>query len=277
MIDQWRLFEAGHCRHPELAVRRDGSLRPCSFPSLAAALHHREQGWLLFDTGYASHFLAATEPFPERLYRWTTPVHGACEQALAPQLAAAGIVAGAIGHIVLSHLHGDHVAGVADFPAARVHVDDAAWQHLRACNRVRATANGYLPALLADVPRRLSLSSSLPLASNQPPELAGFAPARDLFGDGSVLLVPLPGHAPGHTGLWFVDADGPVFLIADAAWSSDALERGVLPPGLVTAWLGDSAAYRDTFARLHRLCHAHRHVRLVPAHCTRWRPGAGHG
>lgn len=275
MITEWALFEAGHCRHPEIAARRDGSLRPCQFPSLAAALHHREHGWLLFDTGYASHFLHATEPFPERLYRWTTPVHGASEQALVGQLQQRGIAAAAVGHIVLSHLHGDHVAGVADFPDARVYCADAAWQHLRHCNRVSATANGYLPALLDDVPARLSCFSSLPLASTLPPELTGFAPVHDLFGDGSVLLVDLPGHAPGHSGLWFDDGHGPVFLIADASWSSDALEQGVLPPGLVTAWLGDGPAYRDTFARLRALGQQHPHVRVIPAHCQRWRPQGG--
>jgi glyoxylase-like metal-dependent hydrolase (beta-lactamase superfamily II) len=272
MITRWQLFEAGHCRHPEIAVRRDGALSACQFPSLAAALHHQQHGWLLFDTGYASHFLQATTPFPERLYRWTTPVHGACEQALASQLPGHGIDPAQIGHIVLSHLHGDHVAGVADFPRAQVYCAAAAWQHLRRCNRVQATANGYLPALLADVHARLRHFDNLPPATALPPELAGFAPPHDLFGDGSVLLVDLPGHAAGHTGLWFDDGNGPVFLIADATWSSDALEKGVLPPALVTAWLGDGPAYRDTFARLHALGRQHRHVRLVPSHCQRWRP-----
>ena len=125
------------------------------------------------------------------------------------------------------------------------------------------------------MPRRLTRFSQLPSARTLPVELDGFAPARDLFGDGSVLLVPLPGHAPGHTGLWFDDGQGPVFLIADATWSSDALEKGVLPPALVTAWLGDGPRYRDTFARLHALAHQHRHVRLVPAHCNRWLPADG--
>ena len=274
MITEWQLFEAGHCRHPEIAVRRDGRLTPCAFPSLAAALHHRTQGWLLFDTGYASHFLQATTPFPERLYRWTTPVHGACEQALVGQLEARGITPARVGHIVLSHLHGDHVAGVADFPQAQVYCDRAAWQHHQGCNRVQATANGYLPALLASAAPRLRHFQQLPAATTVPAELAGFAPPHDLFGDGSVLLVPLPGHAAGHTGLWFDDGNGPVFLIADATWSSDALEKGVLPPALVTAWLGDGPAYRDTFARLHALGRQHPHVRLVPSHCQRWRPGA---
>ena len=275
MIDHWQLFEAGHCRHPEIAVRRDGALSACEFPSLAAALHHRKHGWLLFDTGYASHFLHATDPFPERLYRWTTPVHGACEQALAGQLSGLGIDAAQIGHIVLSHLHGDHVAGVADFPQAQVYCAAAAWQHLRRCNRVQATANGYLPALLADAAPRLRHFDQLALAATVPAELAGFAHPHDLFGDGTVLLVDLPGHAAGHSGLWFDDGSGPVFLIADATWSSDALEKGVLPPAVVTAWLGDDPAYRDTFARLHALGRQHPHVRLVPSHCQRWRPGAG--
>lgn len=276
MITEWRLFEAGHCRHPEIAVRRDGSLRPCQFPALAAALHHRTHGWLLFDTGYAGHFLSATTPFPERLYRWTTPVHGAREQALAGQLASAGIDPAQVRHIVLSHLHGDHVAGVADFPQAQVYCADQAWQHLRGCNRVRATANGYLPRLLDDVPARLTLFGQLP-AATQPAQLAGsgLQAGHDLFGDGSVRLVALPGHAPGHTGLWFDDGEGPVFLIADATWSSDALAKGVMPPGLVTAWLGDGAAYRDTFQALHRLQRERPGLRLVPAHCSRWRPGNG--
>ena len=275
MIDRWQLFEAGHCRHPEIAARRDGALRPCQFPSLAAALHHRQHGWLLFDTGYARHFLQATEPFPERLYRWTTPVHGASEQALAGQLQAQGIAPAQVGHIVLSHLHGDHVAGVADFPQAQVYCAEAAWAHLQQCNRVQATANGYLPALLADVPARLTGLQALPLAATVPVPLHGCAPPRDLFGDGSVLLVDLPGHAPGHTGLWFADADGPVFLVADAVWSSDALEKAVLPPALVTAWLGDGPRYRDTFARLHALGRQYPGVRLIPSHCRRWRPARG--
>lgn len=200
MITEWQLFEAGHCCHPEIAVRRDGSLKPCAFPSLAAALHHRAQGWLLFDTGYASHFLHATDPFPERLYRWTTPVHGACEQALVGQLQARGIAAEAIGHVVLSHLHGDHVAGVADFPQAQVYCDHAAWQHQLGCNRVQATANGYLPALLAGAGPRLQHFQQLPPPARCRPNWPGL-PTRTTC---SVMAVccwyPCPGTPPAIPG-----------------------------------------------------------------------------
>lgn len=271
----WTLFEAGHCRHPEIATRADGRLAPCEFPALAALLHHRQHGWLLFDTGYAEHFLQATRPFPERLYRWVTPVRMQPHEPLVRQLQARGIAADDIGWVLLSHLHGDHVAGVADFPQARIGLARAAWDDLRGRSRFGATRRGFLPRLLDGAQARMHWFEQAP-ACALPPALTAFGEGRDLFGDGSLLLVPLPGHAPGHYGLWFEDADGPVFLIADAAWSSAALVDAAPPPALVSAWLGDSAQYLQTLQRLRALHRAHPAIRLVPAHCRHWRPQPAH-
>jgi glyoxylase-like metal-dependent hydrolase (beta-lactamase superfamily II) len=82
----------------------------------------------------------------------------------------------------------------------------------------------------------------------------------------------LPGHAAGHYGLLFHDIDGPVFLIADASWSSRAVREGLAPPAFVTGWLGDTALYRQTIAHLHALTKDAPRLRLVPAHCSEWRP-----
>lgn len=271
MITHWQLFEAGHCRHPEIATRRDGALRPCEFPALATLLHHRVHGWLLFDTGYAPHFHVATHPFPERLYRWVTPVHLQPDESLVQQLAAQDIAAAQIRWVLLSHLHGDHVAGVADFPQAQVACARQAWDDLHGRGRIAATRQGFLPALLDGVRPRLHWFEDCPLA-HPPDMLRGFAEVRDLFGDGSLLLVPLPGHAPGHYGLWFEDEQGPVFLVADAVWSSDALRKGVPPPALVSAWLGDRPRYEHTLRQLQALQQAYPALRIVPAHCRQWRP-----
>lgn len=269
----WRLFEAGHCVHPEIATRRDGRLAPCQFPSLAVLLEHPQRGRMLFDTGYAPRFAQATTPFPERLYRWVTPMHLHPGQALVDQLAVAGIAAEAITWVLLSHLHGDHVAGVADFPQARVACARAAWDDLAGSSRWRATRRGFLPALLDGVGPRLAwFDQARPVPAGRLP--AGLE-GRDLFGDGSVLVVALPGHAPGHHGLWFEDAQGPVFLLGDAVWSSDALDSAAPPPALVSGWLGDTAAYLDTLARLRVVRRTHPHVRMVPAHCRHWRPAHG--
>lgn len=270
---QWRLYEAGHCTHPERATRRGATLTPCQFPALAALLQHPVHGNLLFDTGYSQHFLDATAHFPERLYRVLTPVHLAPGQSLREQLARDGIDAAAIDWIVLSHFHGDHVGGVADFAQARIACAQQAWDDLQRRGRLAALREGFLPALLHGARERMQWFEALPTCP-APAALRDFGMLRDLFGDGSVLLVPLPGHAPGHYGLWFEDAHGPVFLIADAAWSSAAIADGTPPPALVTRLLGEHRVYRDTLARLHALRLAEPALRMVPSHCRQWRPAA---
>lgn len=270
---RWRLYEAGHCTHPERATRRGAALTPCQFPALAALLHHPVHGNLLFDTGYSQHFLDATAQFPERLYRVLTPVHLKPGQSLREQLARDGIDAAAIDWIVLSHFHGDHVGGVADFAQARIACAQQAWDDLQRRGRLAALREGFLPALLHGARARMHWFEALPTCA-APAALRGFGTLRDLFGDGSVLLVPLPGHAPGHYGLWFEDAHGPVFLVADAAWSSDAIADGTPPPALVTRLLGEHRIYRDTLARLHALRLAEPTLRMVPSHCRQWRPAA---
>ncbi|KLD78152.1 beta-lactamase [Xanthomonas hyacinthi DSM 19077] len=270
---RWRLYEAGHCTHPERATRRGAARAPCQFPALATLLQHPVHGNLLFDTGYSQHFLAATAHFPERLYRVLTPVHLAPGQSLREQLARDGIAAAAIDWIVLSHFHGDHVGGVADFAQARIACAQQAWDDLQRRGRLAALREGFLPALLRGARARMHWFEALP-ACAAPATLRGFGTLRDLFGDGSVLLVPLPGHAPGHYGLWFEDTHGPVFLVADAAWSSAAIADGTPPPALVTHLLGEHRVYRDTLARLHALRLAEPALRMVPSHCRQWRPAA---
>lgn len=269
---EWRLYEAGHCTHPERATRRDGPLRACEFPALVALLRHPVHGWILFDTGYSEHFMAATQAFPERLYRWVTPVRLQPRDALREQLRRDGIVADDIAWILLSHLHADHIGGLADFPHARVALSREAWQDLHARSRLGALRVGLVPALLGarDAATLHWFEDSPALALEG--SLSGFGIAHDLFGDGSVRLIALPGHAAGHYGLWFEDARGPVFLIGDAAWSTQAIRDNVPPPGAVTDWLGDTPVYRRTLARLHALHAADPRIRIVPSHCREWRP-----
>lgn len=269
---EWRLYEAGHCMHPELATLQGGRLAPCAFPALVAALRHPVHGRILFDTGYAHAFFAATARFPERLYRWATPVHLQEGESLVAQLARDGIAAGDIAWVVVSHLHGDHVGGLADFPQARIACAREAVDWMRARGRIGALRKGVLPALFdsATQARMEAFEARRAVALEGP--FARFGVARDLFDDGSLLAIPLPGHAPGHYGLLFRDADGPVFLVADASWSSHAIRAGIPPPAAVTGWLGDTDAYRTTLAHLHALHREAPHVRLVPAHCREWRP-----
>jgi glyoxylase-like metal-dependent hydrolase (beta-lactamase superfamily II) len=53
---------------------------------------------------------------------------------------------------------------------------------------------------------------------------------KDLFGDASVVLVPLPGHTPGSLGaLVNLDRDGPFLLASDAISLRQSLDTDIAP------------------------------------------------
>lgn len=270
----WRIYEAGHCTHPECMTRRGAPLASMRYPALAFLLQHPRQGNILFDTGYSEHFLDVTRHLPERLYRSVTPVHLGTEEPLRVQLARDGLAADAIGRVVISHLHGDHIGGLRDFPTAALTCSRAAWDDMHARSRLGALRRGLLPRLLPeDFLDRVNWIEDAP-RHDLPGALADFGSGHDLLGDGSLLAIPLPGHAAGHYGLLLTDPAGiSTFLVADAAWSSQAIREGVPPPRSVTALLGDTQAYRDTLQRLHALTHAAPAIRILPSHCNEWRAG----
>ncbi|MDR1076595.1 MAG: MBL fold metallo-hydrolase [Xanthomonadaceae bacterium] len=269
---EWRLFEAGYCTHPERMTRRGGRWCNCQFPALTALIRHPQYGPILFDTGYSEAFMEATAPLPERLYRMVTPVRLETGRTLREQLRRQGLEPADIGLIVLSHLHGDHIAGVRDFPDVPLLCSSEAWDDMRRRGRIGALRKGLLPALIDSAKDRLQWLEQRPEVRLAPP-FAAFGMARDVLGDGSLLAVPLPGHGAGQHGLLFREpSERPVFLVADAVWSSQAIRDGVPPPGWVTGLLGDTGEYRRTLARLHALSLDAPEVRIVPSHCVEWRP-----
>jgi glyoxylase-like metal-dependent hydrolase (beta-lactamase superfamily II) len=97
--------------------------------------------------------------------------------------------------------------------------------------------------------------------------LPGLAEGYDVAGDGSIVAVSLPGHSPGHLGLWLPLTQGPpVLLVGDACWLRASL-TGDLPPRQVIATMHDPAAYVRTISALSRLADARPDILIVPSHC----------
>jgi glyoxylase-like metal-dependent hydrolase (beta-lactamase superfamily II) len=269
---KWCLFETGYCLHPESSSRQGASWKACEFPAMVALLRHPTRGWILFDTGYGEAFFQATRRLPERAYQWVTPISWTPQQSAIAQVHALGIDPNEIKSVLISHFHGDHVGALADFPHAERWCAHVAWKDLHNRSRLSALAHGLLPAL---APRDLELAlkfyedqSAIRLSA----ELAPFATGFDLFQDGSVLAVALPGHAAGHFGICFHDGQRWIFLVGDAAWSRQAITDNAPPPRWATGFLGDTVVYRRTLADLHALAARNTDVALLPAHCRSLRP-----
>jgi glyoxylase-like metal-dependent hydrolase (beta-lactamase superfamily II) len=257
------VLDTGSCLALEATIIRGGRWRVVECPCLVALLHHPEHGWVLWDTGYAPRMLEVTRRLPYRLYRYLTPLRLRPGLAVVDQLARLGLAAGDIRTVVISHFHADHLCGLRDFPAARFVATEEAWEATSGRTGVRALRQGYLPGLVPDdFAERAELLSVF-----TGPALGSLGPTHDLFGDGSLRLVRLPGHARGQLGLWAPTERGPLLFVADGAWHSASIwERR--PPHLVThAILDDPAAARTTLERLYEFQREFPSVALVPTHC----------
>ncbi len=268
------ILTAGYCTHAEWAVLPNSPtpFRKRKFPATVAYFKHPMHGHILYDTGYSKHFLKATNAFPESLYRKATPVFFNENESASAQLQKLGVSADQVNYIILSHFHGDHIGGIKDFSAAKFICSREGYQAIRGYSRLRGLVNGYLKALLPeDFEERSLFMEDYPLESLH--ELAPyFASGIDVFKDGSMVLVPLPGHAHGHVGLYVKTMQrgqfARSFFIGDAAWTQESYVENH-PPSRVSGIITKNfSQYKETLRRLHELYRAQPDLRIVACHCS---------
>ncbi len=267
MIESWQILRVGACHHPEAMTLQGGHWCPVSFPALVGLIRHRTFGPILFDTGYDDRFFAATEPFPERLYRLAMPVQFDASDSLPAQLGHLGLAPDDIAGVFVSHFHGDHVAGLSAFPKARIFCAAAGLKRIRGGSRFDRVRKGLLSGLVPDdIDDRATFFEAMARV-DLPDDIAPFTHGADVLGDGSLIAVELPGHCPGHWGLLVRPDDArPVFFIGDAAWSINAVTQNRPPPAITTALLGETDTYRQTLSALHAVSRTNG-VELIPSHC----------
>lgn len=167
------------------------------------------QGNVLFDTGCHPSVLEDADARWGGVARAMTPIMGPTDNVVS-QLACVGIQPEDIDVVVCSHFHPDHCGCNAFFRRATVVVSAA---ELAAARAEGAQAAGYLPA-------EWDTGNPMEVIEGE----------RDLFGDGRITLLPLPGHAPGLTGaLVTLDRDGAFLLASDAVSLRSSLDRDVIP------------------------------------------------
>lgn len=160
------------------------------------------RGRLLWEGGLPSE-LAAVEGWAEDRGGLSQRL----DRSLLEQLAGLGLRPDDVDWIAFSHYHSDHVGAAAAFAGATQLIQRAEAEAAFGDDPSRYFFDPDLYAALADAPRQV---------------LDG---RHDVFGDGRVLLLPAPGHTPGHQVL-FVDLaeTGPLLLAGDV-WHFEASRR----------------------------------------------------
>lgn len=258
------LLDTGYCLAWEDHVIRGGAHVRIHCHSLVALLRHPREGWLLWDTGYGPRMIAETRRFPFSLYPRITPLRLDAELAVVRQLEQRGLAATDIRWVVLSHFHADHLCGVRDLPAARFAAGREAYDAVAGRRGVGALRRAFIPALLPDdFERRTTFISDFRGAA-----LPALGPTHDLFGDGLLRLVRLPGHARGQLGLFMEQTSrGPLLLAADSCWLSRSYRERRAPARLSDLIVDSPRAVRQTIDALHDFALARPAVSIIPTHC----------
>lgn len=152
-----------------------------------------------------------------------------------------------------THLHWDHVCGLLDLPALplQLHRTELEW----ASEGPVAPVGGVRSALHDRPVTTFDLDG---------PPIATFERSHDLFGDGSVLLVELPGHTPGSIGILAHTAAGRLLLAGDAAWHRLQIEHLRQRPSYPGAFVDEDRD--EAFRTLHRLHAIRSQMCIVPTH-----------
>lgn len=173
--------------------------------------------YMIWDTGYPTAASGLTQGSAPTV---KTP--------LVDQLAQLNLKPEQIKFVGVSHYHGDHIGQTGSFPSATLLIGKGDWDALNASQGGMANP--------APVKHWISGGGKVePVARD-----------KDVFGDGSVIMLDMPGHTPGHHSLLVkLKGMGNVLLTGDLAHFHENYESNGVPS--FNTHRGDTLASFDRF------------------------------
>jgi N-acyl homoserine lactone hydrolase len=231
---------------------RGGSLGEERVFGMGAILVRHPKGTILFDTGLGKN---VDEHFKTTPWLMQQTARYEKEPTVAEQLMEARIP---LNGILLTHAHWDHVSGLEDMQSVPTFVPEAELDFIH--------DGGAATALARQIGAAIFQTYGFPDGPYQ-----GFEKSFDLYSDGSVVLVPAPGHTPGSIFAFIATSDGKRYLlIGDTAWQSEGYERPAEKPWASRSLVDDDPEkVRTLLVRINQLKKQIPDLIIVPAHDRR--------
>ena len=195
--------------------------------------------FLLWDTGFPAAIKGQATDMGALVVR--------VDKTIPEQLAALGLKPSNIDIVGISHMHGDHTGQAADFPDAKLLIGK---KDFDASNGPK---DPFGPWRAAQAKVQTMNGTDI-----------------DIFGDGSVIALNLPGHTASHIGLLVKLASGNVMLSGDLYHSALARQMKGVPP--FNSSRAETLASMDRFERLARSYRARVIIQHEPADIAKLPP-----
>ena len=206
------VFNTGKIEFPTKVVYRDGSVRgKQTLDILVFAIEHPRYGIILFGTGLNREIASdSTHPRKGWLATLGKPTM-AKEQEITAQLQKAKLAPEKVQHVILPDLRFDHTGEVKSFPTSPVIVSAA--EHFAAMGSDTDRFSVSEEYDQVHTWQFVNFIDATPLGT--------FQAHRDLFGDGSVLLLDVTGATAGGMAVLVRLPSGPVLLCGNLAWTKE--------------------------------------------------------
>lgn len=221
-------------------------------------IDHRD-GLVLFDAGLD--LAVANDPnyfpgaagrfFARRLFR----LKMGPDDTLTKKLSGLGLSISNVCTVVVSHLHFDHVGGIAEMPQAELLVAREEWDQL----------SGAHPERDFFLQEHIEIAGAkwhqIEFSPTDDPVLSSFGHCYDVMGDGSMVLLSTPGHTEGSLSM-LVRAEGypPLLLVGDLTYDVEMLMKDRTPG------TGNKPQLHDSYAKVRALRKMLPDMLILPAH-----------
>jgi glyoxylase-like metal-dependent hydrolase (beta-lactamase superfamily II) len=152
------------------------------------------------------------------------------KRSIVDQLRQIGVTPAQIDMVGISHFHDDHTGQAKHFPNAQLVIGRGDWTALKGTDEQLKDARRDLAHWLTGPGKSIAVGDA------------------DMFEDGTVLMLAMPGHTPGHSALLVRLASGPVLLSGDQYHFTEAVKNRGVPSFNVDR--ADTLASHDRFERI---------------------------
>jgi glyoxylase-like metal-dependent hydrolase (beta-lactamase superfamily II) len=236
------------------------------FPILSVLIE-RDNDLVLFDTGIGTRIEEEMRP---PIY-WGNLFFHRCvmrtqfnprQDALVHQLQRLGFKISDVKNVIISHLHWDHAGGMRNFPHAHFFISHREWDFASHLSKEALFKNAFIKEQFCEAGLDIELIETDP---RKP--FKNFPASYDLFDDGSMVMVDLPGHSPGLMGLYVTMPSGRRFLFsADAFYFPEGLEQKMPKSSLMQSLVSEGPEAGASIDRVHELMNSEPGLEIVGSH-----------